>query len=182
MHFLEYFYTKSLKYDLINKFFYKNINELPKLKKIILNFGCKTTEIKQLAASSLALELITKQKGILTTTKHSNIFLKIRKGNPIGCKISLQKASMFNFLEKTLIKTFPKTKNFNGLTFTKKTKKNAYSYQIQDNFSFSELEKHYYLFYNLSKLDITIVTNTKVKEETIFLLKSLQLPLKKKND
>lgn len=179
MHFLKYFYTKTLKYDLINKFYYKNTKNLPKLKKIILNFGCKTTEIKQLTASLLALELITKQKGTLTTTNHSNVFFKIRKGNPVGCKVSLKRINMFNFLTKILIEILPKTKNFNRLTFYTKIKKNAFSYQIHDTFSFSELEEHYYLFNNLIKLNMTIVTSAKNKEETIFILKSLQLPLKK---
>jgi large subunit ribosomal protein L5 len=56
-----------------------------------------TTGIKGLATSLLAIELITGQKGILTTTKHSNIFLKIRKGNPAGCKVTLRKENMFSF-------------------------------------------------------------------------------------
>jgi ribosomal protein L5 len=62
MNFLEHFYLKTLKYDLSNRFLYKNTKELPKLKKIILNFGCKTSDLKQLSASLLALELITNQK------------------------------------------------------------------------------------------------------------------------
>jgi large subunit ribosomal protein L5 len=178
MHFIEYFCLKTLKYDLVNKFFYNNTKELPKLKKIILNFGCKSTEIKHLASSLLALELITHQKGTLTTTKHSNIFLKIRKGNPAGCKITLKKNSMFHFLSRTLMELFPKIKDFNGLTLTRKIKKNIFSYELHDTFSFNELEEHYYLFNNLPKLDVTIVTNSKVKEELIFILKSLQFPFK----
>lgn len=178
MHFLENFYFKTLKYDLINKFVYNNTNKLPKLKKIILNFGSKTADIKQLSSGLLAFELIANQKGILTTTKKSNILLKIRKGNPTGCKLTLQKYNLFNLFKKTIVEVFPKLKNFNGFTQTRKIKKNAFSYELHDTFSFSELEGHYYLFNNLPKLDITIITTAKDKKELIFILKSLQFPFK----
>lgn len=178
MHYLEHFYTKTLKHDLANKFFYRNTKKLPQLKKIVLNFGCKSTEIKNLAASLLALELIAHKKGTLTVTRHSNIILKIRKGNPVGCKVSLRKEKMFIFLEKLLTEIFPKIKSFDGTTLSKRTKKNILSYKFRDNFSFMELEEHYYLFHKLPKLDITIVTSSRLKEEMLFLIKSLQWPLK----
>lgn len=91
MHFIENFYLQTIKYDLINKFSYKNPTKLPKLTKIVLNFGSKTADLKQLSAGLLALELITSQKGKLTKTKKANILLTIRKGNPTGCKVSLVK-------------------------------------------------------------------------------------------
>jgi large subunit ribosomal protein L5 len=179
MHFIENFYFKTLKYDLINKFVYYDIHKLPKLKKIILNFGSPTANIKQLSSGLLAFELIANQKGILTTTKKSNILLKIRKGNPTGCKLTLQKYNLFNLFRKTIFEVFPKLKNFNGFNQNRKIKKNAFSYEIHDTFSFSELEGHYYFFNNLPKLDVTIVTTAKNEKELIFILKSLQFPLKK---
>lgn len=179
MHFLNHFQSNTLKHDLINKFNYKNINDLPKLKKIILNFGCKTNDIKQLSTALLALELITNQKGTLTTSKKSNILLKIRKGNPVGCKVTLRKKLILQFIEKTLLDIFPKLKNFNGLTVSRQIKKNSFSYELQNILSFNELEKHYYLFNNLPKLNITIVLKTNIKEEFIFIFKAFQFPFKK---
>jgi len=179
MQFLINFYLKTLKYDLTNKFCYKNTKELPKIKKIILNFGCNTTELKSLSSSLLALKLITNQKGNLTITKHSNIFLKIRKGNPIGCKITLRKTRMFNFLTKIIIQIFPQLKNFYGFNVTRKLKKNMFSYELHETFNFTELENNYYLFNNLPNLGITIVISSKAKEELIFILKSFQFPLKR---
>lgn len=175
MHSLEKFYNKTIKYELINKFIYNHNKNLPKLKKIILNFRCKTADIKQLASSLLALELIVNQQGTFTTTKHSNILFKIRKGNPTGCKVTLQKFHMFNFLLKILIEVLPKLKNFNGFRITKKIKKNVFSFELDETFSFSELGNHYYLFNNLSKLGITIVTSSKNKTELLYLLKAFQL-------
>jgi large subunit ribosomal protein L5 len=178
MHYLENFYNKTLKYELINKFIYKNTKKLPSLKKIILNFGCKNADIKQLASGLLAFELITNQQGKITKTKHSNILFKIRKGNPTGCKITLSKEHSFNFLFKMLVEILPKLKKFSGFSISKKIKKNVFSYELNDSFSFTELENHYYLFNSLPKLNITIITNSNTKKEMIFLLKSFKLPFK----
>lgn len=178
MHFLEKFYSKTLKYELINKFKYNNTKNLPKLEKIILNFGCKTAEMRQLASCLLAVELITNQKGTFTKTKHANILFKIRKGNPTGCKITLQKFNLFNFLYRILSEVFPKLKNFKGFTVTKKMKKRTFSYELHETFSFSELENHYYLFNNLPKLSVTVITSSKTKLELIYLLKSFQFPFR----
>jgi ribosomal protein L5 len=85
---------------------------------------------------------------------------------------------MFSLFKKIIFEVFPKLKNFNGFTQTRKIKKNSFSYELHDTFSFSELEGHYYFFNNLPKLDVTIITTAKNKKELLFLLKSLQFPLK----
>ena len=91
MNCLEKYYNKFIKYDLILKFNYKNIKKIPKIKSIILNFGCKTSDLKKLSLSFLILQLITKKQCKLNFSKKSNIFLKIRKGQPVGCQIILKK-------------------------------------------------------------------------------------------
>ena len=177
MHFSNYFYTKTLKFDLINKFYYTDLKKLPSLKQITLNFSCKTTELKTLATHLIALELISNQKGIITISKRPNLLLKIRKGNPSGCKITLRKTLMINFLSKSFNETFPKIKNFNGIVIHQKVEKGALSFSIKDTLTFSELAEHYYLFNNLSNLNLSFVTKVNTREEMLFLLKSLQLPL-----
>lgn len=178
MHFLEYYYKNIIKYDLTNKFFYKNINELPEIKKIILNFGSKNTKIKTFAATLLALELITTKKGIITKTKKPNLFLKIQKGKPAGCKIILKKKNMYNFLTKILVEITPNIKNFLILK-TKNKNYNNFSFNLDNKrLVFSELKEHYHLSKTLSYLNITIVTNSKTQKELFFLLRSFNLPLK----
>lgn len=176
MHYLEDFYTKNLKFDLINKFFYKNVKKLPKLKKIVLNFGCKTTNIKTIATNLLALEFICGKNGSLRTAKQPNLVLKIKKGNPTGCILTLNNNSKINFIAKILTETLTKIKQLDGLKL--KSEKSCLSYTIKNSFNFTCLEDHYYLFNNLSNLNITIITDCSRKEETLFILKSLQLPLK----
>lgn len=178
MHYLKYFYTKTLKFDLINKFYYTNLKKLPKLKKIILNFSCKTGELKSLATILLALELITNQKGILTVSKRPNLLLKIRKGNPAGCKVTLRKEAMLTFYSKSFTEIFPKIKNFNGIAISQKVEKTAFSFLVRETLNFSELTEHYYLFNNLSNLNLSFILTVETKEEMLFLIKSLQVPLK----
>lgn len=178
MHFLNYFYNKNLKFDLINKFYYTNLKKLPKLKKIILNLSCKTINLKTLAINLLVLELITNQKGILTLSKQQNILLKIKKGTPTGCKLTLKKSLILNFLSRNLNETFPNIKNFNGIIVDRKIEKTSISFVIKNTLNFPELSEHYYLFNNLSNINLSLVTNIGTKKEMIFFFNSLQLPIK----
>ena len=167
MHFLEYYYKSIIKHDFINKFNYSNNDNIPKFKKIILNFNNKDTKIKTFVMVLLSLELISSKTGVLTTTKKPNIFLKLRKGQPIGCKVVLKKKHMYLFLEKLLMDIVPQlqiNKTTNSISF-KLTKKKL---------KFSEISEHYDLLNIIPKLDITLVTNSKNYNELLFLLKSFQ--------
>lgn len=175
MHFLNYFNLKPFKYDLINKFYYNKTKNLPKFKKIILNFNCKTTKIKSLSSSLLALELITNKKGILTITKQPNILLKIRKGNPIGCKITLKEKHIFNFLERLLCEVLPKINVDKELKISNTTNKNCFYFEIKNTFNFKELENNYYLFNELNKLDIVIIFESQLGKEFNFMISSFKL-------
>jgi large subunit ribosomal protein L5 len=177
MNILEYYYEKIIKHDLINKFLYTQLNELPKLKKIILNFGCKSFEIRNLSSSLLALELITTKRGNLTTSRRANILLKIRKGHPVGCSLILEKTYMYNFFFKLLTEVFPTLKDFKGITGSKRSEKTSFSFTLKDLIAFEELGKHFYLFSNLPPLNITLITNTKTQKELFYLINSFKLPL-----
>lgn len=178
MHFFNYFYYKNLKFDLINKFHYSNLKKLPKLKKIVLNSSCKSTELKTLSRGLLSLEIITNQRGMLTISKRPNLSLKIRKGSPTGCKLTLSKSTMLDFICKISNEVFPKAKNFDGILIHKKVEKRACSFILKDILNFTELSENYYLFNNLSSFSLSFITEVNCKEEMLFILKSLQLPLK----
>lgn len=175
MQFLQYYNEKIIKYDFINKFKYKNTTEIPKLQKIILNFGCKNFTMQKFAITFLALEIITTKKGSITTAQKPNILLKIQKGQPAGCKVTLKKKSMYNFLSKLLLDILPKLKNFIGLKIVIKT--HSFFFQLSNNeIQLKEFEEQYPLFSNLPKLDINFLTNSKNQEELLFLIKSLKFP------
>ena len=90
MDFFENYYKRIIKQDLINKFTCYDKN-LPEIKKITLNFGCKNFTIQKFAITMLALEIITFKKGTITTAKKPNVLLKIQKGQPAGCKVYFKK-------------------------------------------------------------------------------------------
>ena len=177
MNILENYYKKVIRYDLLNKFLYNRIEDIPQLKKIVLNFGCKSFDMRNLAVSLLSLELITGQKGVLTKSKRANILLKIRKGNPVGCMVVLKKNKMYDFTFKLLIDVFPNLRDFRGIHVAKKLNMTSLSFTLIDLISFKELEKQFYLFSNLPPLNVTFVTNAKSKKELLYLLNSFKLPL-----
>ena len=133
--------------------------------------------MRHLTASLLALELITHQKGVITKTKLPNVLLKIKRGSPSGCKVTLRKARMLNFLIKLVTNGFSKIKNFDGFKVSKKTRKDSFSFELSETLIYSELEKNYYLFNKLKKLGVTIVLDTSLKQELVFFLRSFQFPL-----
>lgn len=182
MNFLDYYKKNVIVYDLINKFNYKTIKNIPTIDKIVLNFGFKNVDSKLLYTSFLALELITGKKGIFTQAKTPNILLKIRKGNPVGCKVILKKRLMYLFLNRLIIEIFPKMKPLNKILYKNKSlNTTAISFSITNILIFPEFEKNYYLFNNLPELDITFIMRTKTKQEFLFLLNSFKLPVFNKN-
>lgn len=174
---LKSYYENTIKRDLLNKFFYITVEDIPKLKKIILNFGCKSSELRILASSLLALELIGVQRSTLTKSKRANILLKIRKGNPVGCVIILKKDNMYSFLTKLLIDVFPNSRDFKRIAISKRLSNTSFSLTLQDLISFKELEKQFYLFSTLPPLNIIFISNTQTKKELLYLLNAFKLPL-----
>jgi len=176
MNLLENYYKKVIRYDLINKFSYHNLSDIPELKKIVLNFGCKSFAIKDIAASLSALELITTKQGTVTKAKRPNIMLKVRKGHPVGCVVILTKIKMYNFFFKLITQVFPNLKDFKGIKVSKKLKNKSFSLTLIDLINFEELEKQFYLFTNLPPLNIILVTNAKSRKELMYLLHSFKIP------
>nr|YP_010516650.1 ribosomal protein L5 [Haslea pseudostrearia]UXN44193.1 ribosomal protein L5 [Haslea pseudostrearia] len=175
MHFIKHYYNEIIKYDFINKFHYTNLNELPKLKKIILNFGCQNFTIQKFAIILLALELISAKKGSITLNKRANVFLKIQKGSPSGCQVILTKGMMYEFLSKLLVEIFPRIKNFSALKL--RIIDHTFSYTFLSNMIIlTELQEYYPIFNNLPVLNLTIITTAKNQEELLFLMKSFQFP------
>jgi len=175
MHSIKNLYTKNVKYDLINKFYYKNIKKLPELKKIVFNFGCKSTHIKKLAASLLALELITEKKGSIRRSKKPNLTLRVKKGNPTGCIVTLNKNHLkINFIYKMLFEILTQIKLKHSNEFSLKSMRNGVSFACTiknpSNY-FRCLKDHYNLFNDLSHLNVIIITDSLKKKEALFFFK-----------
>jgi large subunit ribosomal protein L5 len=101
----------------------------------------------------------------------------MRKGSPVGCKVTLRNYNLHNFFARIVIEILPLIKPLRKSKITKKLEQNTFSYELHNIFTFSELNNYYYFLPNLSKLNISIVTSAKNRRELLFLLKSFQFLL-----
>lgn len=172
--FEQYFYT-VVYFDFINTFFYRDIKQIPKLKKIILNFGHQKANLKFIIAGLLALEILSFKKSKLTESKRLNVFLKIKKGNPVGCKVVLYKHMMYLFYFKLATIIFPKIQNFQA-DFNKHFLKSisSISITIKNPLLFAELESQYQFFKNLPSLNVTLVTSSRSNNELLSFSRSIK--------
>jgi large subunit ribosomal protein L5 len=175
MHRLEYYYINVIKPDLNNKFLYESIGKIPKIDKITLSFGCKTQDLKKLSISFLSMQLICDRKGSLTLSSQSCLSFKIRKGNPVGCKIVLRKAFMYGLLSKMQKNGFPLRKN--GVVVKPFQDVSSVSFNYSNVLVFDELEKNYFLFNTLKDFQITITTTARSTAETLYILNAFKFPI-----
>ena len=179
MKFYKNYFEEIVAYDLLTKFIFKQSSDFPKITKIILSLEYKNPSSIQLISSLLALEIIGIQKASLITTSKPNINIKIRKGQPIGCKVTLRNTNIYNFLSNFLLIILPQDRQLKPIQI-----KNKKSYNLSLKFNgiltFSELENYYQFFKLVSNLSVVIVTNSNSLAEFLFLLVSLKLPCVKK--
>jgi len=177
MQIFKYYYNYVIKYDVINKFYYKKYKQIPKIIKIVLSFNCKNLNIKQLLNSLIALELISAKKGFILVSKKSNILLKIKKGNPVGCSVTLKKIDMNLFFFRLISEILPNINLFEGFYIKFLNNSNSFLFVLNKALFIFELQKYYFFFRDIPTLNINIVTNSTFIYELIFILKSYKFPL-----
>lgn len=167
--------VKSLK----EKYNYKNVMEVPKLDKIVLNIGCgdATGNSKLLEAAMKDLETITGQKAVATRAKKSIAGFKLREGQAIGCKVTLRGENMYNFLDKLISITLPRVRDFRGISNKSFDGRGNYTLGLTEQLIFSEID--YDSVVKVRGLDIVFVTTAKTNEEALDLLKGFGMPFKK---
>ena len=172
-------YTKSIVPELREKYKYKNVNEVPKLDKIVVNIGCgdATTNSKLLEAAMKDLEIITGQKAVATRAKKSIAGFKLREGQAIGCKVTLRGENMYNFLDKLISITLPRVRDFRGISNKAFDGRGNYTLGLTEQLIFSEIE--YDNVVKVRGMDIIFVTTAKTNEEAYSLLKGFGMPFKK---
>jgi large subunit ribosomal protein L5 len=179
MQIFKYYYNSVIKYDFINKFYYKKYKQIPKIIKIILSFNCKNLNIKQLINSLVALEIISAKKGLILASKKSNILLKIKKGNPVGCTVTLKKIDMNLFFFRLISEILPNINLFEGFYIKQldNSHSNSFLFVLNKTLFVFELQKYYFFFRDISNLKVNIVTNSIFLYELIFILNSYKFPL-----
>ena len=157
----------------------KNVMELPKLVKIVVNTcqGEATQNIKVLEAAATELELITGQKAVITRAKKSIATFKLRAGMPIGASVTLRKERMYEFYDKLVSVALPRVRDFRGVSVNSFDGRGNYSIGIREQIIFSEIEAD-----KVDKtrgLSITLVTSAKTDEAASELLTLLEMPFRK---
>ena len=173
-------YRSEIVPDLMKIFGYKNKLEAPKLEKIVLNVGMgeATQDIKFLEAAVSELAAITGQKPLTTRAKKSIANFKIRKGLPIGCKVTLRRAMMYEFLDRLISIAIPRIRDFRGLPTSSFDKGGNYSFGLNEQLIFPEIDADKVL--RVHGMDITIATTAKTEKEAFELLKAFGMPFAKK--
>ena len=172
-------YTKTIVSDLMSKHNYKNVMEVPKLEKIVVNIGCgdATSNSKLLVAAMRDLELITGQKPVATKAKKSIAGFKLREGQAIGCKVTLRGENMYNFLDKLISITLPRVRDFRGISNKAFDGRGNYTLGLTEQLIFPEIE--YDDVVKVRGMDIVFVTSAKTNAEALDLLQGFGMPFKK---
>ena len=172
-------YEKTIVSDLMSKHNYKNVMEVPKLEKIVVNIGCgdATSNSKLLEAAMRDLELITGQKPVATKAKKSIAGFKLREGQAIGCKVTLRGENMYNFLDKLISITLPRVRDFRGISNKAFDGRGNYTLGLTEQLIFPEIE--YDDVVKVRGMDIVFVTSAKTDAEALDLLQGFGMPFKK---
>ena len=164
---------------LMKRFGYKNIMEVPKLDKIVVNMGVgEAKENAKLLDSAVAdMEKITGQKAVITKAKKSVANFKIREGMPIGCKVTLRGEKMYEFADRLINLALPRVRDFRGVNANAFDGRGNYSLGIKEQLIFPEIE--YDKIDKTRGMDVCFVTTAKTDEEARELLTLFNMPFEK---
>lgn len=169
-------YEKEVIPALMDKFGYKNVMEIPKLEKIVINMGVGEAKENQKVLESAISDLtkITGQKPITTKAKKSVANFKIRENMPLGCKVTLRKKTMYEFADKFINIALPRVRDFSGVSAKSFDGRGNYAIGVKEQLIFPEIE--YDKIDKVRGMDIIFVTTAKTDEEARELLRFLGMP------
>ncbi|QEK39778.1 50S ribosomal protein L5 [Candidatus Sneabacter namystus] len=169
-------YKKKIVPSLKEKFGYKNLHQVPKMEKVVLSMGvgAAVTDGKKLISAAKELELIAGQKSITTKAKKSISSFKLRAGMPIGCKVTLRKSRMYEFLERLVLTALPRVKDFRGFSNKDFDGRGNFSFGIKEHIVFPEID--YDKISEMRGLGVCCVTSARNNEEGQALLEGFFMP------
>ena len=172
-------YKEEIVSALMERFKYKNIMEVPKLNKIVINIGLGSAKDnpKVLESALRDLEIISGQKPVITTAKKSIANFKLREGMKIGTKVTLRGEKMYDFLDRLVNIALPRVRDFHGVSATAFDGRGNYTLGVKEQLIFPEIN-----FDKVNKvrgMDVVIVTTAKTNNEAHALLKEMGMPFTK---
>nr|QUE29393.1 ribosomal protein L5 [Erythrotrichia longistipitata] len=173
-------YKTKVVNSLKESFHYKNMHEIPKLTKIIINrgLGDASQNAKGLESSINELTLITGQKPVVTLAKKSIAGFKLREQVPVGIMVTLRKDKMYSFLQKLISLSLPRIRDFRGISASGFDGRGNFNMGLKEQLIFPEIE--YDQVQQIKGFNITVVTTAQTDEEAFTLLKSLGMPFASK--
>ena len=158
---------------------YKNIMEVPKLEKIVVNMGVGEAKenVKILDSAVADMQVITGQKAVITKAKKAVANFKIREGMPIGCKVTLRGDRMYEFLDRLVNLALPRVRDFRGVSADSFDGRGNYALGIKEQLIFPEIE--YDKIDKVRGMDVIVVTTAKTDEEARELLRLFNMPFAK---
>ena len=174
-------YKENIIGELHKKFNYKSIMQVPKLEKICLSRGVGEAvgDKKLLETTAEEFGLITGQKAVITKSKKDISNFKLRKGMPIGCKVTLRRDRMYEFLDRLINVAIPRVRDFRGIDTKGFDGRGNFTLGIKEQIIFPEINVE--KIPKISGMDITFVTSAPTDEEALELLKLFGMPFKGKN-
>lgn len=173
---LKEIYQNEIVDALMKKFGYKNILEVPKIEKVVINMGVGEAKenVKLLDAAVKDLEIITGQKAVVTKAKNSIANFKIREGMPIGCKVTLRGDKMYEFVDRLINLALPRVRDFRGVNPNAFDGRGNYALGIREQLIFPEIE--YDKIDKVRGMDVIFVTTAHTDEEARELLRLFNMP------
>ena len=173
-------YLENIVPKLTKRFKYKNPMEVPRLNTISINMGVGDAKVspKALESAIQELTLISGQKPITTLSRKDISNFKIRKGFPVGCKVTMRGSRMYEFLERLITVALPRTRDFRGLSFKSFDRRGNYNFGVTEQIIFTEI--NYDKIDSVRGMDINITTSAKTDDEAYWLLKEFGFPLRDK--
>ncbi len=170
-------YKEEIVAKLMQEFSYKSVMQVPKLEKITINqgIGAATADKKLVEVAQAELTAITGQKAVMTYSRKDISNFKLRKGMPIGVKVTLRSSKMYEFLERLIAVSLPRIRDFNGIS-EKFDGRGNYTLGIKEQIIYPEIDID--KITKVMGMEITFVTTTDKDEEAYALLKAFGLPFK----
>jgi large subunit ribosomal protein L5 len=172
-------YTKEVREALKDKLKKKNVHEVPRLEKIVINMGVSAT-LEKAAVDDAAkdLAMITGQKPVTARARKSIANFKLRQGQAIGCYVTLRRDMMYEFFDRLVATALPRIRDFRGVSRRSFDGRGNYSLGLADQTIFPEIELD--KIKRQQGMDITIVTNARTNEDALELLKMMGMPFAEK--
>jgi large subunit ribosomal protein L5 len=170
---------KEVRPALLEKRKYQNVHQVPQMEKIVVNMGV-SADLEKTAIEDAAKDLaqITGRKPAVSKSRHSIANFKLRKGQPIGCRVTLRRDAMYEFLDRLTAAALPRIRDFRGLSPRQFDGRGNYTLGIADQAVFPEIDLD--KIKRTQGMDITIVTSAPTDEEALDLLKLMGMPFAEK--